>query len=292
METPFLYRTEEVPQGKWVELKNVYKDHKYGSEFNFCIDNDLLLFKNVWFNVKQLPKDEKICVNEYHHTDENWILDFEADRLKYSVGFWLFDTKDNKFWTISEWTNSEDGLMPLSIKIKYVNAEDGQETTLEGEDLKLLQDKLDVKIRVLAKNGKKTTIHGFAYTYENFKKSLADIFVTSGLLLSKYKIFHEKDVVSKDLWIQKLYNSQSGLNFFACESIGKPSVWNRFGQFSSGSSWSNSGNSHDRMVFIPKKPIEWIGFSTYGPSNEDKYYLKYKIELDGNCVLDNQNPVE
>ena len=136
-----------------------------------------------------------------------------------------------------------------------MNAEDSQEIALEGDDLKRLQSKLDVKIRILSKSNKKMNVHGFAYTYENFKNSLSEIFISAGLLLSSHKIFHGKGIIDKDSSIEKLYSSQSGLNFFACESRGKPSVWKRFSQTNNGGTWSNSGNSFDRMTFIPNKNI-------------------------------------
>jgi hypothetical protein len=177
-----------------------------------------------------------------------------------------------------------------SIKVKY--GEEEQEVEMDASELDRMQDKFDVKVRILTKSGKKISINGFAYIYDNLTKSLISLFDSMGLKMSKFKLFHGKEILGKDETIENIQSSEIGLNFFACESLGKPSKWRRFEDKYGDNTWSNAGRSHDRLTFIPTKDILFAGFSVWAAKDEPKFFLKYKIVLDGKTVIDKQNPIE
>jgi len=70
--------------------------------------------------------------------------------------------------------------------------------------------------------------------------------------------------------------------------LGKPCRWKRFEDRYGDNTWSNSGRYHDRLVFIPTKDILMAGFSAWGPKDDPKYWMRYKIEVDEKVVLETQ----
>ena len=45
-------------------------------------------------------------------------------------------------------------------------------------------------------------------------------------------------------------------------------------------------------MFVPQKDILFAGFSTYAPTVESKYFLKYKVEVDGEVKVDQSTPIQ
>lgn len=173
------------------------------------------------------------------------------------------------------------------IKLKYPDSEDVVD--MSKDDMYRLLAKIPLKLRVLTKSGNKITIKGFTFTNSKIKTGLADVMASAGLKLGKFKIFHGKDLLKMDETWEELYASDYELNFFACESLGKPRIWNRFPEINQYGTWSNSGRYHDRIAFVPNKDITFAGFSAYSPKELTEYYMKYKVEINDVIKVEQDN---
>lgn len=101
-----------------------------------------------------------------------------------------------------------------------------------------------------------------------------------------------KEKVNKDTKVEDLYKTDAGLNFFAVEGFGTPFKWKRFEGPNGDNTWHNSGSSYDRIAFVPQKDIAFAGFSTFAAKTDSKYFIKYKIDIDGVVIIDQNQPVE
>jgi len=173
-------------------------------------DDGVLLFKNVSFNVQEADKEEK-DENKYPHNEENTIIDFEEDKEKYDVGFKYYNTEKEKFCSVTSKETEEDGRIK-SINIKL--GEEEKELTIQANELPKLVDHLPVKIRILNKSGNKITLCGEISVSDSLKAGLEKAFISLGLRVMKYKVFHGKDVLSKEATIESAYKSDRGLDFF------------------------------------------------------------------------------
>ncbi len=63
-------------------------------------------------------------------------------------------------------------------------------------------------------------------------------------------------------------------------------MWFRFAEKYGENTWSNSGNGHDRLIFIPTKDILFAGFTNWAPKDDLKYWIRYKIDIDDKVVLE------
>lgn len=63
-------------------------------------------------------------------------------------------------------------------------------------------------------------------------------------------------------------------------------MWARFQDRYGENTWSNAGNSHDRMYFIPTKDILFAGFVNWAPKDSPSYWIRYKIEIDDKLILE------
>lgn len=179
---------------KWVETKN----------------DGILLFKNVSFNVRESDNSEE-NKNEYEHNQDNIILDFEADKAKFEAGMKYFHVVENKFMTvISKNEDEKEGFTELTIK--YDESEEN--TVVKATQLGDFIDCLPVKARVLVKSGNKLSINGTINLDDSIKTGLDKIFASIGQKISKFKVFHGKELLPKDAKLEQLYKSDQGLEFF------------------------------------------------------------------------------
>ena len=179
---------------KWVETKN----------------DGILLFKNVLFNVRETEKAEE-NKNEYIHNQDNIILDFDADKALYEAGMKYYHAVEKKFLTIvSKNEDEKEGFTDLTIKYD----EDEDNVTVKATEVEHFIDSLPVKARILLKTGNKIFLNGEVNLSENIKVQIEKIFASIGHKLSKFKIFHGKELLKKDVNLEQLYKSDQGLDFF------------------------------------------------------------------------------
>jgi hypothetical protein len=179
---------------KWVETKN----------------DGILLFKNVSFNVRETDKTE-VNENEYEHNQHNIILDFEADEAKYEADMKYYHTIENKFVTVVTKHENEQGEF-TELTVKYNN--DDETSTIKATDVNNLIDSLPIKARILTKTGNKISLNVAISLNEDMKTGLNKIFSSIGQKASRFKIFHGKELLSKDMKLDRLYKLDQGLEFF------------------------------------------------------------------------------
>lgn len=179
---------------KWVETKN----------------DGILLFKNVSFNVRETENSDE-NKNEYEHNQDNIILDFEVDKAKFEAGMKYFHVIENKFMTVvSKNEDEKEGFTELTIRYD----ENEENTVVKANQLEDFIDNLPVKARILAKSGNKISLNGVIHLDDSVKTGLDKIFASIGQKVSKFKIFHGKELLSKDAKLEQLYKSDQGLEFF------------------------------------------------------------------------------
>jgi hypothetical protein len=179
---------------KWVETKN----------------DGILLFKNVSFNVRETDKAE-VNQNEYEHNQDNIIVDFEADTAKYEAEMKYFHTIENKFVTVVTKHENEQGEF-TELTVKYIDEE--ETFTIKAADVNNLIDSLPIKARILTKTGNKISLNVAIRLDEDMKTGLNKIFASIGQKASKFKIFHGKELLSKDMRLDRLYKLDQVLEFF------------------------------------------------------------------------------
>lgn len=122
--------------------------------------------------------------------------------------------------------------------------------------------------------------------------SLQKIFDLAGVKMFSYKLLHKDQQLDKDATVDKLFDSEKGLHILAWEVIGKPSVWKRFGQVYTDGSISNYYYYEDSIYFVPQKDILLAGFASWAPKDGNPFQLKYKCEVDGNIIQEDDNPTQ
>ncbi len=173
-------------------------------------DDGVLLFKNVSFNIKETDKEDKDD-NKYPHNEENIIIDFEDEKEKYETDFKYFNVQKKQFCTVASKEEEEDG------KIKFIMVKiEGQEEEVKvpANQLDQLKDHLPVKIRILGKSGNKITLSSEIAISDSLAVGLEKAFYGLGLKAMRYKVFHGKDILSKNSTVEDCYKSDSGLEFF------------------------------------------------------------------------------
>ena len=170
--------------------------------------------------------------------------------------------------------------------------EDDKEIELDAEQAKVLQNRIEVTIRLLTKTGIKSTVKGFIMISENLRTSLANIFLWADHKIGNFKIFWGDKEMPKDATVESLCKGSGGIQLFAWESLGKPFKWKRFTGNNGDSTWSNNGNYTDSVVYIPQKDVTLAGFSVWAPKDDPKYYMKYRVDVDGATIIEDQNPTE
>lgn len=91
-------------------------------------------------------------------------------------------------------------------------------------------------------------------------------------------------MLEKNSEFEQIYQHGKDTYLYAFESMGTPKKWKRFRTHYEYSTWSNSGNSSDGIVFIPTKALTIAGLVTYAAKDDPDYEVKYKVEIDGNTV--------
>lgn len=269
---------ESLPKGTWIET----------------MDNGTLYFKNVSLQSKEV-KEPKDGDKEYEHTEANCILELTNTENIFDSGAKFYHTELDQFVTISKVEFDEDD-KPTKYLLKIADKKDPIE--LKPNQTNLLQNKLELTIRVLSKTGIKNTIHGQFDINEGLTQEIKSILEISGLNASRYKLLtpnkqeNSQIELPKDIKLETIYDPKNGIWVFAVESLGKASKWKRFATHYEGSEWSNSGSSADGIIFKPTKDILFSGFSTWAPKTEPKYEMKYKIEVAGKVICQDQNRTE
>ena len=184
--------------------------------------------------------------------------------------------------------DENQNLQKVTVRID----ENDTEIELDQDQVSVLQNRIQVTFRILTKNGIKSTLKGFIAISDNFRSSLSTIFSWAELKLGNFKIFWGDKEVPKDATVESLWKSADGIQLFACESLGTPFKWKRFTGNNGDSTWSNNGNYTDSVVFVPQKDISLAGFSVWAPKDDQKYFMKYKIDVDGSTIIEDQNPTE
>ena len=177
-----------------------------------------------------------------------------------------------------------------AVKVKYTDDEEVIEVS--ASNLDQLVNYLEATVSILTSKGLSYTLSGSFNLSNDLNTNFNELFATSGLRRSSFIMVHGKEKVNKEAKIEELYKSDIGLNFFAVEGYGTPSKWRRFDGPNGDNTWHNSGSSYDRIVFVPQKDIAFAGFSTFAAKTDPKYFIKYKIDIDGVVIIDQNQPVE
>ena len=256
----------EQEKGKWLQTK----------------DDGILLFKNISFSIKEADKEEKKDV-EYEHTEANCILNFDEHTCKYIYGTKLFHQEMKVFCTVTERVDDENGnLKQIKIRMDSLDSEAIVENT--PEQMEKLTAFMDIYLRIIQKSGTKLTIKSKYVLSLNMKENLKNIFGASGLKDGNFKILHNDKLLDKNSEFEQIYEIDKDTYLYAFESLGAPKKWKRFRTHYEYSTWSNSGNSSDGIIFIPTKAVTIAGFVSYAAKDDPDYELKYKLEIDGNTV--------
>lgn len=216
-------------------------------------------------------------------------MEFKNPEEQYAIGSEYFNPLKNAFCTVTE-RHLEDEKELTAITVKYI----GQEETakIDSKDLSILKDKVPLKIRVLTKSGNKMTINSFVHLSDGIRNGLDNAMLCSGFKPNGFKVFHGKALLDKEKALRDLYTSDYELNFFACESLGKPKRWRRFADKYGDNTWSNSGRYHDRLYFVPQRDITFAGFSAWGPKDSPSYWMRYEVLLDDAPKIPKTTPKE
>lgn len=258
------------------------------------IDDGVLYFKNVTLQVKEISEKSKKPAL-YEHTEANCVINLSAAAPKYEVSKKYLHSELNKFVTIDELEHGdEDKITKCVITVDG----DKDSITLTPDQVNLLLTNVNVYVRLLSKSGIKYTVKGQVNINDNLLKCIREAVEIAGLQPGKFKYLSTEEVkdnkleITKDTSVSSLYVPNEGITVFACEGLGKPSKWKRFSTHYEGSTWSNSGSYSDGLVFVPKQAISLAGFSTWAAKDEPSYFMKFKVEIDGRVVIEDQNPTK
>jgi hypothetical protein len=171
-----------------------------------------------------------------------------------------------------------------SIKIR-IEAFDS-EAVIDANTLEILnlRTHMDVFLRVVQKSGSKFTIK---YKYNlslNMRENLRNMFATAGLKEANFKILDGDKFLDRNKEFDAIYEIGKDIYWYAFESLGAPKKWKRFKTHYEYSTWSNSGNSSDGVVYIPTKSLTVAGFVSYSAKDDPDYELKYRLQIDGVTV--------
>lgn len=245
------------------------------------MSDGVLLFKNIAFSVKETDKpDKKDEDDEYAHTEENCVIQFDKPEDKYMPGQRYYHTEMCVFCSVTEKVTDDDGKLK-EVKIRLDNLDSEASIQNDEKELAVLSDTLDVNIRVVQKTGSKLTIKGKYSLFDNMQGNLKSILGSVGFNSGSFKVFHNDKLVDKNIDIDKIYEPGKDIYFMAFESLGKPKRWMRFPKVYEWGTWSNSGSSSDGITFIPKQSIQVCGFVAYGCKDEAQYEMKYKLIING-----------
>lgn len=239
-------------------------------------DDGVLLFKNISI-VKESDKADD-SKNEYEHTEENCVLNFDSLDSRFLPGQKYFHSEMGVFCTISDRILDEnDKLKEIKVRLESLDSEAVIPAT--EPELSTLSDTLDINIRVVQKTGTKLTLKGQYSLFDNMTGNLKEIFSSLGFNSGNFKVFHNDTLLEKNAEIDKIYEHGKELYFMAFESMGKPRKWCRFPRAYEYGTWSNSGSCTDSICFIPSKNVTIAGFQTYAAKDEPEYEMKYRLKI-------------
>lgn len=256
----------ESEKGKWLQTK----------------DDGVLLFKNISFSIKEADKEEKKEV-DYEHNEANCVITFDENICKFNYGTKLFHTEMGAFCTVTERVDDENGnLKQVKIRLDSLDSEAVVENT--PEEIVKLTPFMEIYLRIVQKSGSKFTIKSKYNLSSNMKENLKNIFGASGFKEGNFKIFNNDKLLDKNSEFEQIFQLGKDTYLYAFESLGVPKKWKRFRTHYEYSTWSNSGNSSDGIVYIPTKALTIAGFVSYAAKDDPDYELKYKLEIDGVTV--------
>jgi hypothetical protein len=240
-------------------------------------DDGVLLFKNIALSVKESDKEDKLD-EEYEHTEENCIINFDNPDSKFQTGQRYFHSEMCVFCTVSDRVTSDDGKL-TDVKVRLENLDSEAVIPANDKDLSVLHDSVVVHFRIIQKSGSKLTLKGKYSLFDNMQGNLKSILSTAGLSAGNFKVFHNDKLLEKNTDIDKIYEHGKDITLMAFESLGKPKRWMRFPKVYEYGTWSNSGSCTDGIIYIPNKAIQVSGFVAYAAKDDPDFELKYKLSI-------------
>lgn len=242
-------------------------------------DDGVLLFKNIAFSVKESDKEDK-KETDYEHTEENCVIKFGQSEDRYQIGQRYFHEEMCVFCTITDRVmGDDDKLKELKIRLEGLESEGAVQYNEKA--LEVLNENIEVNIRIIQKTGSKITIKGTYSLFDNMSGNLKEILGTMGFSSANFKVFHKDKLLEKNADIEKIYEAGKEIYLMAFESLGKPRRWIRFPRAYEYGTWSNSGSCTDSIVYIPNKAIQVAGFLSYSAKDDPDYEMKYKLQIGG-----------
>lgn len=110
------------------------------------------------------------------------------------------------------------------------------------------------------------------------------LFASIGLKESNFKILNGDKFLDRNKEIDSYFDDTNGIYWYAFESLGAPKKWKRFKSHYEYSTWSNSGNNPDGIIYIATKSLTIAGFVSYAAKDDPDYELKYRLQIDGSTV--------
>ncbi|CAI2371604.1 unnamed protein product [Moneuplotes crassus] len=271
------------------------------TDFSKAIESDFsLLRKSTWRDtlcLGELPfvnysvflkemTEDTLSKNEKDHQKTKIEGAEKQHSSIFKVGYFVYCISDHLLYKVIEIEKDQEG-NPTSILI--LSQDDSLKKEIsDTQEFANFKDSITLILSIFDPTQSESSIEVELKLYERLETSLQRAFSGFDKNIFNYILFYKGKILNRKDCPYGIQDLKDDDTIFASYSYQKLYRFSRFKKVVQNDSWWNNSDCPESLIIVPQRSIVLAGFSCFAAQNQDHYYLRYEVHVDGRVTEKDQ----